>query len=147
MAIDIGTGLTITFLTSGFSANILAGEVEGTSRESIDTTAVGDTWRSFTPANVSDAGKLVLELQYNPDSLPPLVNTSEQARITFAGLEQWQGELLTTEFEIGFPLEETMTARASFKFSGEVVVRTLTPLLNPESTIVTHDGSTTVYVQ
>lgn len=127
MAIDIGTGTTVTFGTSSFSANITNVGWSGIERPAIDTTHLGTTTaRTFMPGDLFDPGELSLDIQFNPDNYPPITGAAETITVRFpipAGLSNgatWVASGFMTSFELGNPLEELMTATMGVKFTGNI---------------------------
>ena len=121
---DIGTGIAITFST-GFLAEILDVSPPGASRESIQTSHMGTTSaHTFTPADLVDWGELVVEMAFNPSTAIPIGGAAETITITFpdSGTAVWTFTGFMTGFEPSAPLEDRMTATATIKVTGKVVV-------------------------
>ena len=121
---DISTGITITFST-GFFAEILDVSPPGSSRESIQTSHMGTTnAHTFTPADLVDWGELVVEMAFNPSTAIPIGGAAETITITFpdSGAAVWTFTGFMTGFEPSAPLEDRMTATATIKVTGAVVV-------------------------
>lgn len=127
-AVDVGTGATITFGTSGFTAQITDISIDGIERESIDTTHLGTTAsggvgsKTYIPADLSDAGEVSIEGHFNPDTDPPIEEPAEIITITFDEGATWVGTGFMTAFNFDVPLEDKMTFSATIKFSGEVAI-------------------------
>lgn len=123
---DVGTGTTIAFGTSGFTAEILSLNGNDITREDIDVTHMGSTgYREFMPSDLVDGGSIELELGFDPDSQPPITSAAETVTITFplpAG-----GTTPATFVFTGYinawswtaPIDETMTATATVKVDGQ----------------------------
>lgn len=70
MSIDQGNGATFTFNTSSFTANIVDISQDGETRDDIDTSHLGTTsYKTFDPADLSDAGTYTLKIQFDPEEL------------------------------------------------------------------------------
>ncbi len=124
---DIGTGTSITFVTSAFDAEFLSVDWSGISRGSVDSSHLLTVdWRTFIPTDLVDPGTLQLEMAFDPSDEPPLHDDIEDIIVTFpipTGLTtpaDWHGDGFMTDFEFGVPLEEKMTATSSLKMSGEI---------------------------
>lgn len=121
---DIGTGIVITFST-GFFAEILDVSPPGASRESIQTSHMGTTAaHTFTPADLVDWGEMTVEMGFLPSTAPPMTGVAESITITFpnSGAAVWTFTGFMTGFEPSAPLEDRMTASATIKVTGAVVV-------------------------
>ncbi len=89
--VDIGTGATIVFGTSGFTAEVMSISIDGIDRESIETTHLGTTvpaanqygGRTYIPGDLADPGTTTIEINFNPDTLPPIGLAAETITITF----------------------------------------------------------------
>jgi len=133
-AVDVGTGTTITFGTSGYSANIESVSWSGLTRNEVDTTHMGSAeannfgGRSFISGDLVDAGELAIVVQYNPDTDPPIDAAAETITVTWpkygddASAANWACSGFLTNFEINDPLEDKMTATATVKFTGSVTI-------------------------
>lgn len=122
---DVGTGTTIAFATSSFSAEILSVNGNDISREDIDTTHMGTTnYRTFMPSDLVDGGSIEMEINFDPDAQPPVTAVPEQITITFP-IPSGSSNGATLVFS-GYvnnwswsdPLEEKMTATMTIKVDG-----------------------------
>lgn len=127
MSVDIGTGASVTFGTSGFTANITNISWSGIERASIQTTHLGTTTaHTFTPGDLFNPGELSLEIQFDPDDYPPIDAAAETVTVTFplstggSSAATWAATGFSTGFELGVPLEELMTGTLTVKFSGDI---------------------------
>ena len=119
--VDIGTGFTVAFGTSGFTAEIVDVTPPGASRESIDVTHQGTTTaRIFTPADLYDAGELSLSIHFNPDTDPPIDGDVEEVTLTFPSTATWVFNGFMTDYSPTGPLEDKMTADVTVKVSGDI---------------------------
>lgn len=131
-AVDIGTGTTVSFATSLFSAQVLAVRGPNLTRGSVDTTHMGSTLPSSTelggrthiPVKLPDMGELELDIHFNPDTWPPIRGAAEVIRLTFpipSGLSNGayiQGSGFVISFDSAVPLEDKMTGTLRVKCSG-----------------------------
>lgn len=127
MPVDLGTGTSITFGTSGFTANLLTVNPVSASRPAIDTTHLGTTTaRTFTPADLIDWGNLEITFQFDVDDEPPIGTAAETITITFplssggSTAGDIEGTGFMTDFSSEVQLEELMTGSATIKWSGDL---------------------------
>lgn len=120
----IGTGTTVTFGTSGFSAELLGIDHGDIARPKIDTTHYGSTGRTARPGKLVDPGEVELELAFDPADRPPvsadpevitIQMPPEAGEITGAKLE---GTGFISGWKFGLPLEERNTGSATVVWSG-----------------------------
>ena len=84
------------------------------------------TATTYIPGDLSDPGELVMEVELNPDTEPPIDQPAETITITFplvtgdADAADWQFSGFATGFEINVPLEDKMTATLTVKATGNV---------------------------
>ncbi len=126
---------SITF-SSGFFAEILNIDWSGIKREALEVTnmsvtaAAGGTFgnKIFIPSLYIDPGELGLEINFNPDTLPPIGAAASAFTVTLGGdttPATWAGNAFLTEFSFKAPLEgKVMTATAKLKWTGAVTVTT-----------------------
>jgi hypothetical protein len=127
---DIGTGAVLA-VGSLFTADLLSIEVSGIARESIETSHLGTTTaRTYIQGDLYDPG--TVEVEYLLDSsnplgeTPPILTTNTAATLTVTfpleGTHTTAATFTASAFqtESGFsvPLEDRMTATATFKLSG-----------------------------
>lgn len=122
---DIGTGITIGF-SGGFTAEILKISSSGVEVPVIDTSHHGTTGsRTKMVADLIDEGDIDVELQFDPDTLPPLKIT-QTVTITFpvpAGLTNGatlvgSGAITKRDWEV--PHEDKMTGKYTMTWLGAV---------------------------
>ena len=134
--VDVSTGITIVFATSGFSAEILDVANSGASRKSIDVSHMATAAPGagkygnmpFIPGRLTDAGELTLDLHYNPDTLPPIDLAAETITVTFplfpgdvsAAKLEFSG--FFTGYDSAMPLDDKMTVSATIKIDASVTV-------------------------
>lgn len=123
---DIGTGTTITFGTSAYTAELLDITWSDFSREAIGTAHMGSTpSQSFLPGDLYDGGVITAEFHFKTNATPPITGAKETITITFplvgAGdAATWSASGFVTGFEFNDPLEDKMTATMTIKVSGDV---------------------------
>ena len=127
MPVDIGTGASIAFGTSSFTANVMAINGNDISRAAIQTSHLGTTGNhTFMPGDLVDNGNIQLDIQFNPDEQPPIAGAAETITISFplgAGGTNKATAAFTgfvTGWSWGAPLEELMTASITIKVSGAI---------------------------
>lgn len=126
MATDIGTGTTVTFGTSSFTADLLSVSHSGIAREAIQTSHMGTTSdHTFMPTDLVDNGELTLEIAFVATLTPPILTNgaAETITVAYAGsATTWSFSAFQTGFEITAPLEDKMTATVTLKVTGAVTV-------------------------
>lgn len=126
MPTDIGTGSTVTFGTSGFTADILSVNISGITREAIQTSHMGTTLdHTFMMADLVDNGTLELECAWVAGMIPPILTNAamETVTVSFAGsASTWSFSCGNTDLGIVVPLEDKMTATLTFKISGAITL-------------------------
>jgi hypothetical protein len=136
-AVNLGTGTTITFGTSGFTAELLSLRWTGISRNVVDTTPLSITPaptgqignRRYKAAHAVDPGSLECEFHFNPDLKPPLDGVQELITVTFpmvagdATAPIWKCNGMLTSWDIeGISLDEKMVARGTIKLTGSIEI-------------------------
>ncbi len=121
---DLGTGTTIAFGTSNFSANLI--DIGGPSQEraSVETTHMGTAnAHSFIPGDLVDGGEVDLTFEYNGDDDPPIDQAAETVVIDWGGAGVGKTSSFSafmTNFTPGAAIEERMTSTATLKVDGVV---------------------------
>ena len=91
LPVDIGTGTSILFGTSGFAAELTSVSMDGISREIVETSHLGTPIagagklgsKTFIAGDLSDPGTLSIEGHFDADIIPPLEAAAELITITF----------------------------------------------------------------
>ena len=123
MAVDIGTGITIVFGTSGFSAEIVDVTPPGFSRDSVDTSHQGTTGaHSHMPTDLYESGECSFDIHFEPGTNPPIDAAAETITMTFPDSTTWTFTGFMTAYEPSAPLEDKMTGSVTVKASGTVVI-------------------------
>lgn len=127
MPVDNGTGGTITFGTSGFTANISNINWDGMERASIATSHLGTTTaHTFIPGDLYDPGELSLDIQFDPDEFPPINSAAETITVTYplssggTTAANWAATGFVTGASHVVPLEALMTGTITVKLSGAI---------------------------
>ena len=81
-----GNGSTITFLDSGFTAEIRSFNEPPESVEALDKTHLASTHMTRRPGKVRNVGEMSLTINYDPDATPP-IGEMEPIRITYPAPE------------------------------------------------------------
>ncbi len=118
---QIGTGSTIVFGTSGFTAEILDITPPGQTRESIDVSHQGTVGaRRFLPGKLFDPGELSFDIQFNPDTDPPIDQDAETVTITYpsGAIHSFTGFM--TAYNPAGPMEDKMTGTVTVKVDGDI---------------------------
>lgn len=136
MTVDIGTGTTIGFGTSGFSLELLDVDGPGLSREFVETSHMGTAApgagqmgnKTFLPKRQVDPGELTFECHLDPDVIPPIHAAAETITITFplpaggATAATWACSGFITSYEPSDPMEDKMTVSITVKLTGPITV-------------------------
>lgn len=126
MAADVGTGTTITFASSGFTAQITNVSLSDIQRASVDITHMGSTTKEYMPGDLVDWGSIEIEILFDPDTWPPIDQAAETVTVTFpipsgksSGATAYGSGFLTKESgTVG--LEEAMKMSCTLKWAGAV---------------------------
>jgi hypothetical protein len=122
----IGTGTTVVFGTSGFTGDLLDVSWGGISLEEFETSHMStvDT-HTFKPKALKNPGEITLQLAFDPDEEPPILDNGaiETITIDWGGLgTTWSVSGFQTAFDISAPLEDKMTCTATFKCTSDITV-------------------------
>ena len=81
---DVGTGTTIAFATSSFTAEVININGNDISREDIETTHMGTAgYRTYVPSRLVEGGTVDMEITFDPDVQPPIAGVAESITVTF----------------------------------------------------------------
>ncbi|MCP5017109.1 MAG: hypothetical protein GY938_17835 [Ketobacter sp.] len=123
---DVGTGTTIAFATSTFTAEVMNINGSDISREDIETSHMGTTgYKTYIPSKLVDGGTVDLEIAFDPDDQPPVSGASEVITVTFptpSGGSSGAKVVFTgyvNTWTWTDPLEEKMTASLTVKVDGQ----------------------------
>lgn len=132
--VDVGTGTTIVFATSSFTAELLNISHSGINREALATSHMGTAApgagtfgnMTFIPGQLSDPGEITAEFHFDPDQIPPIDAVSEVITITFPLVAgdttpaKWASTGFITGWEYTDDLETIMVATGTIKLTGNV---------------------------
>jgi hypothetical protein len=121
-----GFGISITF-HSGFFAKILKVNGPKLKRASIDTShaATVNGWMTAQPSDLKNPGEVSVDIQFNPNTAPPIDQPAESTTITFpiqpggSTSGTWTGTGFMTDYEPDIPIDNKMTARTTLMSSGQ----------------------------
>lgn len=133
-AVDVGTGTTIVFGTSGFAAQVLDVTPPAPQREAFDAAHMGTAKpaagsmgnRPVVFSKLVDPGELSFELHFDPDDVPPIHEVAETITVTFpipAGLTNgatWVFSGGVVGYEPSVPMDGKMVATVRVKVSGPI---------------------------
>ena len=123
----IATGVTITFATSAWSANLMSVTHSGNGREAIKTSYQGTTTvDTFVPSKLRDPGSWEIEVQYDPLEDPPLDAAAETITVAWPDGEEEAFTGFVTGFEKSGTLDEMVMATMTIKVSGAITSPTPT---------------------
>lgn len=111
MAIGTGHGTTLTFATSGFSANLLSLNGIGFSREKVDTTHMGTTTaKTNIAADLYELPDITAEISFDPAVSIPSSGTDETITINFKNSgKTWAATGRIASASISVPMGDRMT--------------------------------------
>ncbi len=119
----LGTGTTVVFGTSAFSANLLSLTGPNEERVSVDATHMASTTMEFIPGELVDGGDADLELEFDGAFAPPISGATETITIDYGGEgtgKKYTFSAFITAVSPTIPLEDRMTATVSLKVTGAV---------------------------
>ncbi len=133
-SVDVGTGASVVFATSGFAAEIVGIRRAAIERPVIETSHLGtaapsgDAYGNATkiPGRIVNPGQLELDIHYDIRQKPPIhaapetitLNLPTVAGDSTAGNESASGFVASVSREI--PLDGKMTATITIEFTGPV---------------------------
>lgn len=141
-AVNLGTGTSITFGTTGFSAELVSiPNWSGIATNVVDTTPLAISAapagqignKRFLAAHAVDPGTLECVFHFNPDLTPPIGQPAELITVTFplvsgdATSANWscQGQMISYEIR-GIELDTKMECAASIKLTGSIAITAAT---------------------
>ncbi len=123
---DLGTGTTITFGTTAYSANLLSIDGPGITRESVPTSHMGTTTaHTFIPADLYDGGSFDITFEFNGSDNPPFSSALEAITVDWGGAgagKRWKFDAFMTDFSPAAAIDERMESSATMKVTGAVSV-------------------------
>lgn len=136
-AVDIGTGTTITFGTTGYSAQIDETiDWSDVTRGAVRTTHMGSTQPSvgqfgghtYIPTKFANPGTLNLLVHFNPNDNVPIHQPPEMITATFPLVSgdmtaaYWYGTGFIIAASPSIPLEDKMVQRLTLQMSGNITM-------------------------
>lgn len=129
MGVDTGQGATITFVTSGFTANVMSISAFSTTRAEVETTHLGTVGnKTYVPSDLVDLGETTFEIQVDPDTSLPYA-AAEVVRVTFplgAGgitAAKWEAQGFVKSYgAVEITSEGLHTATVGVKHSGGITI-------------------------
>lgn len=128
----VATGITVTFGTSAFSAEIIDVNGPSASRGEIDVSHQGSTpCRAFFPTNLWTPGELGLEIAFDADIDPTtalqeigteLITIAYPTDIAAANAKSWSFQGFMSGFDPSGPFEDKMSASITVKVCGDISV-------------------------
>ena len=122
MAVDVGTGTTVTF-SGGAIGELTNISGPGISVETFDTSTMDTSaWKTFIAGDLKDPGEIELEIFHESDAAIPAIGTSATLVILWGGDagNDWSCSAIMTGYDPTSPLEGLMTATYKFKVTGAV---------------------------
>lgn len=134
--VDVGTGTTVVFGTSAFTANLTSVTWDGMDRASVETSHMGTAApgagkhgnKTYIPGDFSDPGEVTMEIHFDPDKEPPIDQPIETITVSFplvagdATPASWAASGFVTSFSVNDPIEDLMTATMVIKLSGNITL-------------------------
>ncbi len=124
-AVDVATGITIAFGTSGFSANVLDIDGPDWAREYLETSHQGTTGghKTWIGADLADGGEFTFTVQFNPDTdVTGYGGGAEEVTLTWPSTATWVFDAIIGGYTPTAPLNQIMTANVTTKVSGGIAV-------------------------
>jgi hypothetical protein len=125
MSCSIGTGITIAFATSTFTADVVDfSPIFEQSVEDIDCTHQGSTAREFSPSELIDAGECTMSILFEPGVVVPVGAAPEVITITFPFVTtsttkgNWACTGYISSYSATASLEERMEGSVTIKWTG-----------------------------
>ncbi len=123
MAVDLGTGTTLTFGTSSFTIDVMSVDGSGNeTREAIRTSHMGTTGtHTYTPSDIMDGGTFTVEGNFDGTQDPPTSGAVETITIDWGGSGYtWAFDGFITEFSPSAPFEDKMSGSFTIQVAGAI---------------------------
>ena len=119
-------GVTISFATSNFDAEITNFTAPAWTREAIDITHAGTTdGKEFMPADLVDYGELQFTIHFDPADEPPIDAAEEEITIGFPSGVEWSFAGFLTAYTasgVATDGDEKIEADVTVKVTGKITV-------------------------
>jgi len=120
---DLSHGITIVFGTSGFTAEITDVTPPGAERGKVDTSHQGTTnFKTFSPEDLVEWGAAEFEINFNPDTDPPVEAVPETVTITFPAGTTWAFTGWMSSYKPQAPHLDLMVATVGLEITGDIVI-------------------------
>jgi len=124
MACDVGTGITIAFATSTFTADVVDfSPIFEQSVEQIECTHQGSTARTFQPSDLKDYGECTMTINWTPGVVVPVGAAPEEITISFPIIDTATNSTKGTWVCDGFISNYSASATLEEKMEGEVTIK------------------------
>ena len=121
--VNLANGITITFGTSSFSAEILEVTPPPVSRDIVNTSHQGTTGaHNKMPKALYDVGELEFTVHFNPDTEPPIDAEPETITVTFGSGAKWEFSGFMTAYEPAGVFDDKMTATVRIAVDGAITI-------------------------
>lgn len=124
---DVGTGTTLTFGTTSYTAAIEGIEIDGFARAVIDVAHMGTAGaRDKIVGDLYEPPVLTVTAQFNPNDPAPYSAAAETVTVTFpipSGLTNgatMAGSAAVTQVGISVPLEDKMMSTFQVQYLGDI---------------------------
>jgi hypothetical protein len=121
-AVD-GTGVTVAFGTSAFTAQLLDIDWSGRTRDALDSTHMGTSGtKTYIPADLVDGGELSLTYFFNCTDLTAtlLSAAAETVTVTWNTNVSWAASMFCTEVGASAQIGDTMKQTIKCKVTGTI---------------------------
>lgn len=119
----IGTATTIVFSTSAWESELLNVDWDGMSRGEVQTSHMGTTaWHTFIPTDLIDPGAIEVEFHLKDNQVNPCTLIPETVTIKTPSGTTWAATAFATNYRIGLPFEDKMTATMTIKATGAITI-------------------------
>jgi len=122
MACDVATGITISFATSTFTADVVDfAPIFEQTVEDIDCTHQGSTAREYIPSDLIDAGECTMTILWEVGSVVPVGADPEAITITFpfVSASTTKGTWVCD----GYVKSYSATGQLESRYEGEVTIK------------------------
>ena len=130
---DLGTGSTIDFGTSSYSAALMSVSWSGITRPAVKTSHMGSTVAdAFIVGDFYDAGEIQATFQFDGTAAkqPPIGGVAEIITIVVAGdtgVSSWRATGFISDTSWDGPLEDLMIVSCTIKTTGAISIVDGTP--------------------
>lgn len=120
-AVDIGTGITLTFATTSFTCEILEVTPPGYHRDSVNTSHQGTTGaHTKAPKDLYDVTPCEFNFHFDPTKHPPIGDAAELITVGFPSGASHDFTGFMTDYTPEGVFEDKMVGSARLEVSGAV---------------------------